>query len=226
MQAILNGKRSLNRNKSLEKLSEIDKIFGEDTEENEMKDYYERKHLDLKIMKGRFFGAPGAEHNDNNFDLQNSRDTFKLRFFQSALTFYSRIVSMMESIIHESSSTHHSTDFIKCSQKHILLKGKVSHTIRILDELLDPKHHMAHPLISLFDDYIQKLTGENDMLRTLWKWMVRNSKIMNAVLKRITVIEVVEDAQRVGGGRHKLLKTFSQFWVQQSLQRTRLTFLS
>jgi hypothetical protein len=200
MQALLNSKRSLSRLRSTGQLSEIDKIFGADSDVDENKDYEEKKNLDKKILKGRFFGPPLEEHNTTTFDLQNRRDTFKLRFYQSALSFYSRVVSIMESIIYESSSTHHSTDFIKCSQKHILLKGKAGNTIKVLDELLDPRQNVAHPLESVFDDYITKLTGENSILRSLWKWTVRNSKIMVAILKRIRVVEIFDDILNGGGG--------------------------
>lgn len=218
MQALLNGKRSLSRLRSFGPLSEIDKIFGADSEVDDNKDYEERKMLDTKISKGRFFGPPLEEHNATTFDLQNKRDTFKLRFYQSALTFYSRVVSMMESIIYESSSTHHSADFIKSSQKHILLKGKASNTVKILDELLDPKQNVAFPLESLFDDFITKLTGENPILKALWKWTVRNSKIMVAILKRIKVVEIFEETMNGGGGNFSFLQIFSLFWGVPSWQ--------
>lgn len=213
MQAVISSRQSFTRENSREKQSEIDKIFGVHSFHDELKEYEEKKNFEKKLMVGRFFGPPSSEHNDTILKFQNNRDTFKLHFFQATLNLYNRIVSIMESIICESSSTHHTSDFISICQKHILLGSKMSNTTKMLHELMNQKHNVAHPLETLFDDYIHKLSGKNDTLRKLWKWTVCNSKIMIAILKRVKVVEIFEENMREGGGRNCSRRLFHSLGV-------------
>lgn len=161
-----------------------------------------KKYSDLVIL-GRFYGPPTSLSTDYTYELLNDRDTSHLRLYLAALNLYNRIVSLLEAIIRQSSSSHHSSDFIRCSQKHLLLKGKVSNTVRILDELIDSKKFVGHPLETLFEDYVSKYTRNAKLPAECWRWMVRNSKMITAMMKRLTMIEAIELAARRSPGRSR-----------------------
>lgn len=189
---------------------DFDKILNEKSVMEYSIDTNQPKMFSEEMIKGRFYGPPTPLQTDYTFEMLNNANVYMLRFYTSALNFYNRLVCILESIIHETSSTHHSSDFIRYSQKHILLKGKASNTITILDELMASKQRVGHSLEALYMDCICRLTGKTDMQETCWKWLVRNSKLINAIMKRVTVVETIESIRNEGTGKMVVIADFTK----------------
>lgn len=186
---------------------EFDKILNDQGIMEKQIDLDQPKRFSEEMIKGRFYGPPTPLQTDYSFEQLNRTNVFMLQFYTSTLIFYNRLVCILESIIHESSSTHHSSDFIRLSQKHILLKSKASNTMNILDELLTGKPHMSNSIESFYADYIGKFTGKTGLQEQCWKWLVRNSKLINAVMKRSSLVEVVEGLANYDPGRQIMTQT-------------------
>ena len=156
------------------------------------------KSYNTNMNLARFYGETLTEATNCDLQALNKQDVCLININLSFQTLLKRLIGILQAVMDQSSSHHHSTLFIKCIQRSLFYLERLNKQNKNAFTLDEHLIRSNNSLESIYDEVIVPAKGFRKVQQALWRWCVSNSKVVNTVVRKYQATEAAETHIQTG----------------------------